>query len=461
MTTARGELICYKSGGRARIRWMDQEHLVYGALDTDWGRIDYAYDWWQKNLEPLPSDAILVQRPWKLRADDPITVAHQPANQAFGGFRQTLVDELAEVRGWLASVSEWIDDPDWYLDRTPDSGTVAVRISHLADHAALLADPVFAARADVLDDPVNAWDQEFAMALGLIADAAGTDGDPVAAAERLAATLPQTSEEKQQLLGVERKGMRAYRDQLIAAIEEYDVVLAAIGIEPAAVAAADVQPASTAQPSDPIDLVMAFRDELVADRVALQERISACRAAIDSETVAAFGAADGVDGVATIDLQTWPGYAYFFEYLRERGVGWAAFEPAAADETTLRAALARFQRWQDWPPGMMRSFADEQVASGFDVPTTKEDRAICRPRIQLLQPERDRLDAAIASLDEYLMLLALDAEPTLAPTATPTFAPTPRPTPEPALEPEPTPTAAPTLEPEPTDTPAPDPFADL
>ena len=284
------------------------------------------------------------------------------------------------------------------------------------------------------------------MALGLIADEAGTDGDPVAAAERLAATLPQASDEKKQVLAVERKGTRAYRDQLIAAIDEYDIVLAAIGIEPAVAAAAAVEPTPSTSPDGPIELVMAFRDELVADRVTLQERISACRSTIDSDTVAAFGEPDGLPAVATLDLLTWPADAYFFEFLRERGAGWAAFEPAAADGTSLRAALARFQRWQDWPPGMMRSFADEEVADRFDFPTAEEDRAICGPEIELLQPERDRLDAAIAALDEYLTLVALDAEPAPVPAT-----PVPTPEPEPTLAPEP---AA-------TETPAPNPFADL
>ena len=445
--TARGELICYKSGGKARIRWIDEEYLLYGALDTDWGRVDYAYDWWRKNLEPVPPGAVRPQRPWELRAGDPITVASQPANQAFGGFRQTLVDALAETRARLAAASVWIEDPDWYLQRTPDTGIVAVRLSRLPDHAALLADPDFAARAGLLDDPVHAWDEEFTMALGLIADEARTDRDPVAAAERLAASLPQTSSHKKWLFQDERKALRADGDALVAAIDDYDLVLAAIGIEPAPVAAAEIQPAPAVLPHGPIDLVTAFRDGLVADRASLQERISACRAAIDSETMVAFGEPDGLSSVATLDLLTWPGYAYFFEFLRERGVGWSAFEPAAAEGTSLRAALARFQRWQDWPAGQMRHFADKQVATRFDFATAKEDRAVCRPEIELLQPERDRLDAAIATLDEYLTQLALAAEPEPEPEPTPTPAPTPKPTPEPQAEA--------------SETPAPNPFADL
>ncbi len=416
MRTDRGELICYKSGGKARIRWIDEEFLTYGALDTDWGRIDYAYDWWQKNLEPVPSSATRPQRPWELRADDPIDVAFQPADQAFDGFRGVLVDALAETRGRLAAASEWIEDPDWYLERTPDSGVVGFRLSRLGDHAALLADPGFAARADLLDDPVNAWDTEFALALGFIRDEAGA-GDPTEAAERLAATLPQSSEHKKQLLQVERKAFRADRDQLVEAIDEYDAVLAGIGIEPAPVAAADVAPTSPVLADDPIGLVMAFRDELVADRAAVHERISSCRTAIDDEMIAAFGAPDGLDVVTTLDLEAWPGYTYFFEYLRERAVGWAAFEPWAAQDTSLRAALARFQRWQDWPGGLMRTIADKDVVERFDFPTAKEDRAICRPEIEVLQPERDRLDTAIAALDEYLTLLAIDAEPTPEPDA--------------------------------------------
>ena len=114
----------------------------------------------------------------------------------------------------------------------------------------------------------------------------------------------------------------------------------------------------------------------------------------------------------------------------------------------------------------MRTLADEQIATGFDVPTKKEDRAICRPELELLLPERDLLDTAIVTLDEYLTLVALESstpEPPPEPTPEPTVAPTPEPTLEPAPEPTPTPTATPDLEsePEPTETPAPNPFADL
>ena len=61
--------------------------------------------------------------------------------------------------------------------------------------------------------------------------------------------------------------------------------------------------------------------------------------------------------------------------------------------------------------------------------------------LDLLRPERKRLDAAIAELDEYLLLVTLEAEP--------------QPTPE--LTPEPVPTPMPEAEP----TELPDPFADL
>jgi hypothetical protein len=189
-------------------------------------------------------------------------------------------------------------------------------------------------------------------------------------------------------------------------------------------------------PGDPIGLATAFRDGLVAGRARLQERIAACRTAIDDELVIALGRRDGLPGVVTFDMRTWPGYADYFEYLGETGVGWDAFEAEPAQLTPLRAALYRFQLWQDWPRGLIRTYADKEVAERFDLPTAKQDRAICRQELELLQPERDRLDAAIAALDEYLAMRALDTAPPAA-------------------------TTEPLPDPDPTETPAPDPFADL
>lgn len=51
--TASGEVICYKQSGDARVRWIDETTLLYGSVDTDWGRIPWAYDWWSKNLAPV------------------------------------------------------------------------------------------------------------------------------------------------------------------------------------------------------------------------------------------------------------------------------------------------------------------------------------------------------------------------------------------------------------------------
>ena len=147
----------------------------------------------------------------------------------------------------------------------------ASSISRLGDHAALLADPSFAERVDVLDDPVHAWDESFTMSLALIRD---EGGDPTVAAGRLIGSLSQTEAEKKALLRLERQHLRADRDQLIRAIDAFDSIAAGLGLEPAALAADDIVARPPAQaPADPLDLVIAFRDELVADREALWVRI--------------------------------------------------------------------------------------------------------------------------------------------------------------------------------------------
>lgn len=370
------------------------------------------------------------------------------ADDAFGAFRADLVDALVETRARLMAGSGWVDDPDWYLVQTPDSGVVGVRRSRLADHALLMADPDFRARFELLGDPVHAWDEEFTMALALIDEEARRDGDVMAAADRLATSLSQDAAEKKAMLRPERQALRADRDELIAAIDAYDGAMTGLGIQPAMIAAADIQPEPEPRLEQPIDLLIAFRDKLVADLAVVQSRISACREAIDRVEVVALGEAQGLAGVTTYELLTLPDYAEFFEYLREHPEVWPVFDPAAADFTSLRGALYRFQLWQDWPPGKMRANAERFKL--YDVPTEKEDRAVCRPLLEVLRPERDRLDAAITALDEYLVLTASEVEAT----------PTPSPTPEPVAFPdEATPTPSPASEVEAT--PAPNPFADL
>jgi hypothetical protein len=343
--------------------------------------------------------------------------ADETADTAFGGFRSALVADLVETRTRLATASRWVEDPDWYLVQTPDVGVVGIELSRLGDHATLLADPAFAARTDVLDDPVHAWDESFTMSLGLIRDEAGPDGDPVAAAEQLAGSLSQTPAEKKALLRLERQYLRADRDELAAAIDAFDVVAAGLGLEPGVVGD---EPPTPERPSEPLDLVIAFRNELVADRANLQARISDCRSAIDEEDVVAFGEQEvfkfrdqlRLSGVVTFDLPTLPDYADFPAYVRDDLETWDDFDtifaPDTARRSTLLAAMLLFSFWQDWPPDM---HASAERAWPLERHSASEDRAICRPQLELLRPERDRLDAAIAALDEYLALAARDEEP--------------------------------------------------
>ena len=365
--------------------------------------------------------------------------ASETADTAFRGFRAALVDALAETQTRLDQAATWIDNPDWYLVETPDVGVVGVEIGRLGDHAALLADPAFAARADVLDDPVHAWDDSFAMSLALIRD---EGGDPIAAAERLMSSLSQTTAQKKAMLRLERRYLRADRDRLISAIDAFDSIAAGIGFEPAMLPADDIvaKPREPA-PADPLGLARAFRDRLAADRDALQARIVACRAAIEEQDIIALGEPDQLAGVVVFDLTTLPDFADFPMYLRDRGEAWDDWAPWDAwnkilesDTAKLQplwAAMIRFDLWQDWP-GDMRAGAERMRLVGR--PTAKEDRAVCRPLIELLRPERDRLDVALAALDEYLALVAL-AEPSAEPDETPE--PTPKPEAEPSAPPDP------------------------
>jgi len=337
------------------------------------------------------------------------------ADTAFDGFRAALVEDLAQTRTRLSTAARWVDDPDWYLVQTPDSGVVGLRRSELALHAALLEDPAFAARVDVLDDPVHAWDEGFTMSLGLIRD---EGGDPVAAAAELASELSQTEAQKKSLLRQERQFLRADRDQLVAAIAAFDAFAAGLGLEPAT--ARDTSLAPSVAPSEPLDLVIAFRDQLVADREALQARVAACRAAIDEEDIVAFGEQETfkfrdelrLSGVVVFDLPTLPDYADFPAHLRDDPEAWGHFDtifaPDTARSSSLLAAMLLFSLWQDWPPDMRASAEDMWPVERR---SAQQDRALCRPLLGLLRPERDRLDAAITALGEYLLLAALDTAP--------------------------------------------------
>jgi hypothetical protein len=347
--------------------------------------------------------------------------ADERADTAFGGFRDALAEDLAQTRTRLAMATRWVGDPDWYLVQTPDSGVVGLRRSELALHAALLADPAFAARVDVLDDPVHTWDEGFTMSLGLLRD---EGGDPVAAAEQLARDLSQTETEKKSLLRQERKFLRADRDQLMSAIAAFDTFAAGLGLEPAT--ATDTSLAPAVAPSEPLDLVVAFRDQLVADREALQARVAACRAAIDEDDIVAFGEQESfkfrdrlrLSGVVVFDLPTLPDYADFPAHLRDDPEAWSHFDtifaPDTARSSSLLAAMLLFSFWQDWPPDMRASARDMWPVERR---SAQQDRALCRPLLELLRPERELLDTAIAALDEYLTLAALDKAP--EPTALP------------------------------------------
>jgi len=192
----------------------------------------------------------------------------------------------------------------------------------------------------------------------------------------------------------------------------------------------------------------------VADREALQARVAACRTAIDEEDVVAFGEQEvfkfrdqlRLSGVVVFDLPTLPDYADFPAHLRDDREAWGYFDtifaPDTARRSSLLAAMLLYSFWQDWPPDMR---GNAERAWPIERHAAKEDRAICRPLLELLRPERDRLDAAITALDEYLLLADLDAEP--------------EPTPEPTPEPRPEPVETPVPEAEPSE--LPNPFADL
>ncbi len=45
-----GQLVCYRDRGVARIRWIDEERLLYGSLDMTRKAIAPAYEWWTDNI---------------------------------------------------------------------------------------------------------------------------------------------------------------------------------------------------------------------------------------------------------------------------------------------------------------------------------------------------------------------------------------------------------------------------
>lgn len=44
------ELVCYRSRGSARLRWIDRDRLLYGSLDAEHRDIAAAFAWWDENV---------------------------------------------------------------------------------------------------------------------------------------------------------------------------------------------------------------------------------------------------------------------------------------------------------------------------------------------------------------------------------------------------------------------------
>ena len=57
------QLVCYRSKGAARIRWIDRDRLLYGSLDAEHRDIADAFDWWNRNVASAFTTRSAVPQP--------------------------------------------------------------------------------------------------------------------------------------------------------------------------------------------------------------------------------------------------------------------------------------------------------------------------------------------------------------------------------------------------------------
>ncbi len=248
-----GELICYQSSGQARIRWIDEDDLLYGALDTSWAKIPYAYDWWLRNIGSAP----------KPEAVGPaVTAPSESEAAAIYRVRAELIEALRETKTDFAKYKAFGAEPRWYI---VEDGWGYVDVDRLADYvpiARYVED--HPGTFEVLSGQPFWLDSSLVASVSLLIDEASSGADLPRAARKLAKRLSQSADEKAPTVRPYLKMGREELELTVTAIDTLDALIEGLGLAVPGPPAADVVAAPGPAPEHgPGGAMAAFRQELV------------------------------------------------------------------------------------------------------------------------------------------------------------------------------------------------------
>jgi hypothetical protein len=257
------------------------------------------------------------------------------------------------------------------------------------------------------------------MAVGLILDAAKRGEGLETVAARLQRRLVQTEGQRRDEYRPTLRFLRGDRDAAQSAIDRFDEVIAAMGVDPAAMPLEDP---TADEPLPAMDgtagLLISFRDYLEASAGDVRERIADIKQKMEDPDTIALDRAFGFPTEVSLDLGRLADYESVAQYLSQHPRAWDLFTDSELTQIQDLYVAARlltdFQNLPDDFTGMAEEVKPQLLTLGID----KQD--LYQPLLQMLERERDALDRDIEIMDEYIELVAPPApDPTPEPTEDP------------------------------------------
>ena len=427
-----GELMCYQGSGQARFRWIDEEDLLYGALDTRWAKIPWAYDWWLKNIGSAAEPEAV---------GDAVAAPSESEAAAIYRVRAELIEALRETKTEWARYKAYRDEPQWSI---VDDGWGYVDVDRLADYVPI---------AQYVEDHPEAFevlsgqpfwlDSSLVASVSLLIDEASSAADVPRAARKLAKRLSQTADEKAPTVRPYLRMGGEETELAITAIDTLDAVIEGLGLAVPGPPADEVlaEPRPTPE-HGPGGAMAAFHQELAADLAFIGSRIQDCRAWIDDPDM---HVADDPD-IAGFDLQRLSDFERTVEFIRDHDWAWAIFDAPAAQGSDLDIAMQLYLETLKPVPRDLAQITSAVIEASRQ--TSARKRSFCVGPLGEGKRYRDALRASLALSNEITEALGLVVEPASPPAGTP----------QPTLGGSST--AVTTTPGEAAETPASDPFAD-
>ena len=179
------QLVCYRSKGAARIRWVDRDRLLYGSLDAEHRDIGAAFAWWNRNVASAFTTGSAVPQP--PAGMELLSVAERAAPSAPAANVESLVRgangfALALLRDEIAAS----DDPNTVVG--PYSISAAAALLHAGTRGRTAEEIAqvmgFGLPAEQMASAFNTLDQELAsrasrrVALNNVSQLFGQSGYP-------------------------------------------------------------------------------------------------------------------------------------------------------------------------------------------------------------------------------------------------------------------------------------------